>query len=96
MKGISVSIIKWAKGTPFFPMVQFTSEILPMIGPMDMVCLPLGSSILSGTFKTELCREMVYGKMVRDRSMLVSGKQIVHMDKVSIQLKKAIIKVIIK
>ena len=96
MKGISVSIIKWAKDTPFFQMGQSTSEILRMRDLMDMDCSPLGSSTLSETSKTEQWKAMGYGKMAKDRNMLVSGKQIVPMDKVSILLKKAIIKVTIK
>lgn len=63
---------------------------------MGMDCSLLGSSTLSVTSKTEQWKAMGYGKMAKDRNMLVSGKQIVHMAKVSILLKKATIKVKIK
>jgi hypothetical protein len=41
----------------------------------------------------ELWKEMGFGRMAKDRNMLENGKQIVHMGKAFIQLKKAIIKV---
>ena len=93
-RAISVFIIKWVRGTPFFPMAQSTTAISLMIDRMATACSPSPRSTTSAILRMGPWRATAYGRTATGKSMLGSGRTTEHTDRAFTPHRRVTIRVI--